>query len=182
MDTISEDKDPEQVAVNQIYFAFIHGDAKSFMPAFLTKLFTKSECFHCGFVDLSDNTLIDMNLLPRKTNWPCYVKPCYATLYPVTSMFLNRSFLEYCLKYRSRTVYGFMDYLMFGFRWFYKLIGRPVPDSKGDICTAMVVNWANASGFYQIPSNKIYSPGELEEYIRDVLKLKAIRYEFPIKL
>ena len=165
------------LAVNNIYFGFIHGDPHTFLPAKLTKFFTKSDCFHCSFVDLYDNTFIDMNLLPRKTHWPCYTSTSYANLYPVTNPALTRAYLEHCLKYKSRTRYDFKTYMLFGFRWLYELLNKPVPNGSGAICSEMIVDWSNQVG-YTFPTSPVFAPGPLEDYIRDVLGIEPIRITF----
>lgn len=163
-----------------IFFVFIHAKPNQFVPAFLTKLFSGSTAFHCGFLDESDMTFFDMNKIPRKCVWPRYRTPKWVTAYPAKN--ITRTGLEHLLRTRSQIGYGYLDYLAFGWRRLLESIGIDtkggdgkveaiIPNFKGEICSEMLVDWANLLG-YNIPTLNVMSPGELEDYLKCVLGLE----------
>lgn len=157
---------------SNIYFAVMHGNPHSFILSWLTKLFTGSTAFHAGFVDLGTYTLTDMHNKIRVAEWPLYNPPKYEVhLYP--AHMVTREGLSKLCEIHKDEKYGNVDYIGFGFRWFYKLINHAIPDFSGTICSEMVAEWANDFG-YKFPTRPVLSPGELEEYL--VNKLKLERY------
>lgn len=97
----------------------------------LTKLFTGCYAYHTTWVDEEEGFMYDMNKLRRKRHWPRY-KQDEVLLYDfpqVTREYLERKLLT------DDTTYGYVDYILFGFRWFYHLIGKPTRNAGGQICS-----------------------------------------------
>lgn len=169
-------------ALSTIHFVFIHAPAKSFIPALLTKAFTGSTAFHCGFLDTKDNTFFDMYKIPRKCIWPRYRAPKYITAYRAPLM--TREHLEYFIKRDSSISYGYLDYLAFGIKKVLSTLGFTtdvneghievkLPNFRGRICSELLTAWAAQVG-YVIPEDVVMSPGELELYVENTLKLEKV--------
>lgn len=144
--------------------AIIHAPADKRISAWLTQLFTGSTAYHCGFVDESDGTFFDMNLLPRKVAWPRYAPPKWVNLYPVPM--LTRAQCEAYLKIDGSVRYGVMDYILFGLRPLYHLFGKSTRNAGGMICSEMCAVWLERSG-YDAPTEPVPSPADLEAWARN---------------
>ncbi len=142
--------------------AFIHADPSEKFSARLTKLFTGSTAYHCGFVDESDGTFFDMAVMARKTYWPRYHPPVKWVVSYDTPM-LTRAMCEDLLKAYSDERYGYIDYILFGLRPIYHLFGKSTRNAGGLICSEMCAQWLMKAG-YQPPVNPIPSPADLERW------------------
>ena len=119
--------------------AIIHADPARKLSARLTQWFTGSTAYHCGFLDETDNTWFDMSWLARKALWPRYFPPVkWIVLYDFPS--LTRAQCEEFLKRDSDIKYGVLDYLLFGLRPIYHLLGKSTRNAGGVICSEMVNN------------------------------------------
>lgn len=133
--------------------AFIY---KKPLSSALTKLVTGSTCYHVGFTD--GVKFWDMNLLRRRRVWPLYpddhviLAPCPV---PVSAEYLEGK-LE-----TDGARYGIVDYVLFGLRWFYRLIGKRVRNAPGTICSEMVADDLAANG-WAVRFDEVPSPADLE--------------------
>lgn len=141
--------------------AFIHADPSKHFSARLTKLFTGSTAYHCGFVDEATGTFFDMHLLPRKCDWPRYSAPKWVVLYEVPG--LTREACEGFLQRDSIHSYGWVDYLLFGLRPLYHLVGKSTRNAGGLICSEMCALWLRNAGF-NAPFDPVPSPADLERW------------------
>lgn len=144
--------------------AIIHAPAERKLSARLTKLFTGSTAYHCGFVDEATGTFYDMSWLPRKTHWPRYNPPKWVNLYPVPN--LTAEHCEEYLKRDSHIKYGVMDYVLFGLRPIYHLFGKSTRNAGGWICSEMCAEWLRRVG-YDAPVEPVPSPADLEMWAKD---------------
>jgi hypothetical protein len=134
--------------------AFIYGHEPS---STLTRFFTGSTCYHVGFTD--GVQFWDMNLLRRRRRW--------AGLYPADKVVLvdtpvpvSREFLEELLE-TDDSRYGFFDYLLFGLRWAYHLVGASTRNAGGTICSELVAEDLAACG-WTVRFPEVPSPADLE--------------------
>ena len=97
----------------------------------LTKLFTGCYAYHTIWVDEELGFMYDMNKLRRKRRWPRY-KQDEVLLFDFPQV--TREYLEEATL-TDDTTYGYLDYILFGFRWFYHLIGKPTRNAGGQICS-----------------------------------------------
>lgn len=142
--------------------AIIHGDPSTKLSARLTLWWTGSTAYHCGFVDEADGTFFDMSLLPRKIAWPRYFPPVkWVVLYDVPG--LTREHCEAFLKQDSTIHYGVADYLLFGIRPLYHLLGKSTRNAGGMICSEMCAVWLSRVG-YRAPLVPVASPFDLETW------------------
>ncbi len=141
--------------------AFIHAKPADKISARLTLWFTGSTAYHCGLVDESDGTFFDMSLLPRKLPWPRYHPPKWVVLYDFPA--LTRAQCEEFLKRDSTITYGWLDYLLFGLRPLYHLVGKSTRNAGGMICSELCANWLAEAG-YSPPQQPVPSPADLERW------------------
>lgn len=99
----------------------------------LTKLFTGCYAYHTVWVDEEAMIMYDMNKLRRKRPWPRY-KDDEILLFDFPEV--TREYLE-IKNNTDDTQYGYIDYILFGFRWLYHLIGKPTRNAGGMICSEM---------------------------------------------
>jgi len=100
----------------------------------LTKLFTGDYIYHCGW--LVDDMFYDMHLLRRRRSWPRYED---ATKYIVEFPQVTKEYLESRLT-EDESVYGILDYLLFGLRPIYHFFGVSTRNNGGVICSEMCSN------------------------------------------
>lgn len=146
--------------------AIIYSSSK--LSGKLTKLFTGCYAYHCGWVDEESDTFYDMHLIRRKRYWSEYSK---GKEFILVSGFdkVSVDYLEHKLK-SDENQYGVKDYILFGFRKIYHLIGKSTPNSKGIICSEMVNNdiWECHMVSKWLPTEAPPSPCDLStEYIND---------------
>lgn len=135
---------------------FIYGDPKKKLSARMTMFWTKSACYHVGFTD--GVKFWDQNLIRRRRLWPLYpperiiVVDCPANV--------TVDYLDYKLD-TDTARYGVLDYLLFGLRPLYHLLGQSTRNARGLICSEMVADdlWNCGWGtvFASVPS-----PADLE--------------------
>lgn len=137
----------------------------------LTKLFTGSTCYHVGFTD--GIKFWDMNLIRRRRLWPLY--PADRTIVVDCPVAVTAEYLDHKLDTDDAT-YGMLDYLLFGLRWAYHLVGKSTRNAGGVICSEMVAADLVANGwdarFLEVPS-----PADLELVIlgrKDALMAKRL--------
>jgi hypothetical protein len=141
--------------------AIIHAPPDRKFSAWLTKVFTGSTAYHCGFVCEQSGTFYDMNLLPRKMPWPRYDPPKWVELHDVSK--LTREDCEEFLKQDSTITYGWVDYLLFALRPVYHLFGKSTRNASGMICSEMCALWLERVG-YHMPFKAVPSPRDLEDW------------------
>lgn len=100
----------------------------------LTYFFTGCHAYHVAWVDEGAGLIYDMNLLRRRRAWPRYAE---ATVELWDFPQVTSDYQEHRLTHDSRA-YGWKDYLLFGFRWAYHLIGKITRNAGGVICSEMV--------------------------------------------
>lgn len=136
----------------------------------LTKLFTGSTCYHVGFTD--GVKFWDMHKIRRRRLWDGMYPPARYLLadcpVPVTAEYLDHKLDT------DNSTYGYVDYLLFGLRWFYHLVGKSTRNAGGVICSEMVADDLAACGwrkrFREVPS-----PADLEQVI--LKKKDAINHD-----
>ena len=146
---------------------FIHAEPSKKFSALLTKVFTGSTAYHCGFADEESGTFYDMNLLPRKLPWPRYSSPRWVTEYEVPNLTKERC--EDFMKKDAEEKYGVLDYILFGLRPLYHLFGKSTRNAKGMICSEMCAVWMNRVG-YSVLLEPVPSPADLERWAKENLK------------
>lgn len=99
----------------------------------LTNFFTGCYAYHTVWVDEESGFMYDMNKLRRKRKWPRYNED-EVLLFDIPEV--TREYLE-MKNLSDDTLYGYLDYLLFGLRWFYHLIGKPTRNAGGMICSEM---------------------------------------------
>lgn len=99
----------------------------------LTKFFTGCYAYHTVWVDEEAGLMYDMNMIRRRRYWPRY-NADEVLLFDFPEV--TREYLEEKLTSDSNG-YGYLDYILFGFRWFYHLIGKPTRNQSGVICSEM---------------------------------------------
>lgn len=138
----------------------------------LTKLFTGSTCYHVAFTD--GVKFWDMNLIRRRRIWAGLYPPEHVILVaaPVT---ITAEYLDLQLDTDGAT-YGMLDYLLFGFRWAYHLVGKSTRNAGGVICSEMVAADLAANG-WGVDFPEVPSPADLELVIlgrKDALMAKRL--------
>lgn len=133
---------------------FIYGNRVS---SKLTKFFTGSTCYHVAFTD--GVKFWDMNLIRRRRIWAGLYPPEHVILVeaPVN---ITAEYLDLQLDTDGAT-YGMLDYLLFGLRWFYHLVGRSTRNAGGVICSELVANDLAANGWIVV-FGEVPSPADLE--------------------
>lgn len=137
----------------------------------LTKLFTGSTCYHVGFTDGAK--FWDMNLIRRRRLWPLY--PADRTIVVDCPVAVTAEYLDHQLDTDGAT-YGMLDYLLFGFRWAYHLVGKSTRNAGGVICSEMVAADLTANG-WDVRFLEVPSPADLELVIlgrKDALMAKRL--------
>lgn len=122
----------------------------------LTKFFTGSSCYHVGFTD--GIKFWDMNLIRRRRLWPLY--PPEHVMLADCPVVITAAYLDQQLDTDDAN-YGMVDYLLFGLRWFYHLVGRSTRNAGGVICSELVANDLAANG-WTVVFGEVPSPADLE--------------------
>jgi hypothetical protein len=144
-------------------FALIYSTTK--FNAKLTKFFTNSYAYHCGFYDQASDTFYDMHWVPRKTSWSergykeFTLHDCPLTLEQAEAFLKQDS-----LKIR----YGWVDYLLFALRPFYHLVGKSTRNAEGWICSEHCNVWwwrVDPHGTPFNPQHAPPSPGDFERWL-----------------
>jgi hypothetical protein len=139
---------------------FVYGTGLS---SWLTRLFTGSRCYHVGFTD--GVQFWDMHLIRRRRNWATYraQREILAVECPVR---VSRDYFENELDH-DESRYGVWDYLLFGLRPLFHLVGKSTRNCGGVICSEMVCNDLAAHGWqpgWQF-QDVVPSPADLEELL-----------------
>ena len=103
---------------------------------FLTRRFTGCSAGHVGFLCPDSGWFYDMYLMRRRRKWPVGdTRKVVAFDAPVQvpEQYLIDKILDSGSEY-----YGFVDFLLFALRPLYRLLGRPVRNHNGIICSEMV--------------------------------------------
>ena len=100
-----------------------------------------------------------MNLLRRRRKWPHYAPENVILVdAPVA---VTREFMEEKLD-SDKNVYGVIDYVKFGLRPFYHLLGLRTRNAGGVICSEMIYNDLRECG-WQHRFRQVPSPADLEK-------------------
>lgn len=123
----------------------------------LTKLFTGSTCYH---VFLTDGVNCwDMHRMRRRRAWPGLYNPAKVILVdtpvPLTADYLNARLAS------DKSWYGWRDYVLFGLRWFYHLVGQSTRNYGGIICSEMIADDFADCG-WGVRFTEVPSPADLE--------------------
>lgn len=135
---------------------FIYGDPKKKLSAGLTLFWTNSTCYHVGFTD--GIKFWDMNLIRRRRLWPLY--PVDRIIVVECPANVTAEYLDHMLD-TDESHYGVLDYLLFGFRWAYHLVGKSTRNAGGVICSEMVANDMAACG-WSVRFPEVPSPADME--------------------
>lgn len=133
----------------------------------LTKFWTGSYAYHCGFVDEASDTFYDMHWNPRCTTWTEHG-------YKDVKFFDVNITLEDCARYRIKDrdiTYGWRDYTLFALRPFYHLIGKSTRNGGGMICSEMVNNWLWDKNIRATPFSPMQeppSPADLDRFFNKI--------------
>lgn len=109
----------------------------------LMKAFTGCYSYHCGILMEDTQVFYDMYWMRRRRPWgevlhtlghEKAVYKIFDSPVEITEKYLVDQILN------ANTHYGVLDYLQFGFRWVYHLIGKATPNAKGTICSEMINN------------------------------------------
>lgn len=154
--------------------AIIHADPSRKLSARLTRFWTGSTAYHCGFVDDDPGqedgaTFFDMNLLPRKVSWPRYHGPVKWVLL-FDAPLLTRAKCERLLRRDGAERYGVLDYALFALRPLYHLFGKSTRNASGIICSELCARWLNDAGYGSLPLHPVPSPADLEAWAREHLR------------
>lgn len=129
------------------------------ISSFLTKLFTKSGCYHVGMTD--GVKFWDMHKINRRRNW--------AGLYPADRVILVDTPVPVSAAYMdneldtSEETYSFWDYAAFAVRWLYHLCGKSTRNYGGLICSEKIAIDLIKNGWdYKFPNDEVPSPADLE--------------------
>ena len=123
----------------------------------LTEFFTGSRCYHVGFTD--GIRFWDMNKIRRRRLWKGLYPPDRYLLHDCPQG-ITAEYLDNMLD-TDESEYGYLDYLMFLFRWPANFFGFRVKNAWGVICSELVYLDLKANGwsvdYYETPS-----PADLE--------------------
>jgi hypothetical protein len=139
--------------------------SKTKLSGKLTKFWTGSYAYHCGFVDIASDTFYDMHLNPRCTTWTEHG-------YKDVQLFDVNITREECQRYRiqdRKEIYGFVDYTLFALRKIYHLLGYSTRNGGGIICSEMLNNWLWRKDTGATPFNPMDappSPADLERFFK----------------
>ncbi len=103
---------------------------------YLTWLFTGCHVNHVGFLCPESGWFYDMFLMRRRRKWPVD-DPRRVVMFDAPVQVPESYLIEKILDSGSE-YYGFVDYLLFALRPLYRLVGRPVRNHKGIICSEMI--------------------------------------------
>lgn len=163
--------------------AIIHADPARKLSARLTRFWTGSTAYHCGFVDDDPGqedgaTFFDMNLLPRKVSWPRYHGPDKWVLL-FDAPLLTRAQCERLLRRDGAVRYGVADYCLFALRPLYHLLGKSTRNAGGLICSELCTQWLSDAGYLNLPLHPVPSPADLEAWAREHLRALPANSEGP---
>lgn len=108
----------------------------------LTRFFTGCYAYHAAWVDEQAGVMYDMHLIRRRRTWPHY-ESSEVLLFDFPAV--TREYMERMLSTDDST-YGWIDYLLFGLRPIYHLLGRSTRNAGGVICSEMINNDLRACG------------------------------------
>lgn len=130
----------------------------------LTRIFTGCYAYHTAWVDIERGHMYDMNLLRRRRSWPRY-RSANVELYDFPKV--TREHLEHRLTH-DFSVYGWVDYILFGLRPIYHFFGQSTRNAGGVICSEMCNNdaWDCGDVTPWPPSGPPPSPCDLARWCR----------------
>lgn len=141
--------------------------SKSKLSGKLTKFWTGSYAYHCGFVDIASDTFYDMHWLPRKSSW---LEHGYKDV-QLFEVDLTVSECEVGLKRDSKFIYGWRDYTLFAIRKLYHMFGQSTVNANGIICSELCNNWLWLNKAHSTPFNPLGeppSPADLERFFNTI--------------
>jgi hypothetical protein len=152
---------------NYMKLAIIKNEHK--LSGKLTKFFTDSYAYHVAWVDEKDKVMYDMHLRRRRASWPRYNDSTSITFHDFPEV--TRQYLEHQLTV-DQNVYGVMDYILFGVRPLFHLVGKSTRNAGGVICSEMInIDLWNCG--VQTPwrmSDAPPSPGDFERWVKTIGK------------
>lgn len=117
-------------------------NTKSF-KGWLMKKFTGCYSYHCGFLMEDTQMFYDMFWMRRRLPWGTVInaKNHEGSTFKIidSPVEIPENYLASCIL-DSNTHYGVLDYIRFGFRWAYHLVGKTTKNAGGLICSEMVHN------------------------------------------
>jgi hypothetical protein len=144
-------------------------NTKSF-KGWLMKAVTGCYSYHCGFLMQDTQTFYDMFWMRRRQRWMDVVNaPNHAgsvfkiidSPVEIPEQYLIDQILD------ANTHYGVIDYIRFGFRWAYHLVGKATPNAKGLICSEMV-NYDLILHHWHVTYKEVPSPCDLIKGLTDI--------------
>ena len=133
----------------------------------LTKFWTGSYAYHCGFVDIESDTFYDMHWNPRCTTWTEHG-------YKDVQLFDVNLTLADCEQYRIRDrniTYGWRDYTLFALRPIYHFFGKSTRNPSGMVCSGWCNNllWdKNIRATPFSPMQEEPSPADLDRFFNKI--------------
>lgn len=138
----------------------------------LTKFFTGSYAYHCGFYVPETDNMYDMNMLFRRlpngkarysSNQVVFI-PCPVT---ITEDDLKAEIFSdvesFCDRNYVGSLYGFLDYIAFALKPAYHLFGKSTPNFDGQICSEKVNSLLVKAG-WSSPFREVPSPADFVQY------------------
>lgn len=133
---------------------FVYGKPVS---SALTKFFTDSSCYHVAFTD--GVKFWDMHKIRRRRLWEG-LYPSDRVILAEAPAAVTAEYLDHKLD-TDEAAYGVVDYVLFGLRWLYHLVGKSTRNAGGVICSEMVSDDLAACG-WPVRFEEVPSPADLE--------------------
>jgi hypothetical protein len=144
----------------------------------LTKLFTGCTAYHIGFIVPDSGYIYDMNLLFRRVKITEEKAQHIGDTIKLIDLPQGVILTEEDLIERVfsgvedlcdngsmlKNLYGFIDYIMYGFRWAYHLFGKSTPNFGGEICSEVVNNLLIDHGWSSPFIKEVPSPCDFVKY------------------
>lgn len=119
------------------------------IQAFFTRLLTKCNAYHCGILIEDSDYLYDMYFMRRRRKWS-EIKDSYSYEIVEAPIEIPETYLINEILNHNEA-YGFKDFLKFGIRPLYHLIGKSTHNSNGIICSGMVAADLSNNGWSDMP-------------------------------
>lgn len=134
------------------------------------KAVTGCYSYHCGFLMQDTQMFYDMFWMRRRKPWASVMnQPNHAgsvfkiidSPVEIPEQYLIDRILN------NNTHYGVIDYIRFGFRWAYHLVGKTTPNANGTICSEMI-NEDLIAHHWHVVYKEVPSPCDLIKGLTDI--------------
>lgn len=155
----------------KIFVVFNHGT----LLGKLNRFFTGCYAYHAGFIVTETQTIYDMSLLFRRIDALGKYSDSKIIVFDLPEgVVVTESDLQaeifadvetFCKGGILGSMYGYFDFLMFGFRWLYHLVGKPTRNFRGKICSEKINDILVKHGWNESPFNsEVPSPCDIARY------------------